>query len=698
MALATSRPGKPPAFFATWTTYLNAWKGSRDTTFCRAITAIYDPVVKDELETINRNEVSQTTASTSETDRNELKAGYDADKKRLRTRDGFPWITPILGSGCLSLSESSAAPDVEEVPKVLAALADSWGHLPEGTSAASAIEQVALSLVGTKLGAAAADRASRAEPTPETIADPMHEIAARALLCARLLTRLYFEAGAAAGGGAVNNIDTITFPTALDGDLPRGAEIQDFVVDPLKDQLQRLAAAVKARGDQDAFTADFAEAVHRDLTSVRQQVTVRSTDAILMGEIAWYFMTKGTAQYPGWSDLLTQLTLASDSAERSHRWPHLNDLSEARSRLHDEILQTTITSWATRVEAGSPAEAEASRGNGEQERQSRSGRDDLYDAVAELLIAQASRHSDSVTEGLDQWPPAVAFVTSFDLELEMALMKARSPFRLVVPFYARDTNDIEASAKAFVWLETVIEAVPPQQQLAPEDLYRLRVTRHWRLLTTHPDATTDDFTMPIVVRVAGSPLIKVAGIDELAEDEQLHGGTEESTAEWIQSLKESIGGEPMTLGGTVLLDEYTALHQWAAELATPPLLQDTHVRLGLQNRLFKGGNDTDARFWLVLGVQLSDESVRHRTAAVVSTADLRSTVNGPKRKTERAGLVVNRRTSPNERDVFLWQGLDVVAANYEEVVPALRHMAKHTADPTKRRFVGEPCAIDGGPE
>ena len=206
--------------------------------------------------------------------------------------------------------------------------------------------------------------------------------------------------------------------------------------------------------------------------------------------------------------------------------------------------------------------------------------------------------------------------------------------------------------------------------------------------------------MPIVVRVAGSPLIKVDGIDTLAPDEQPYAAKKQANHGWTEALRTSLGGPAMTLAGTVLLDEYTALHQWAAELAQPPNVDKDNQdeRLGLPVRLFKGGHDTDARFWFVLGVQLSDEAVRQRTAAVVSTADLRSHVTKEPRDTLRAGVVVNRRTTPNERDVFLWQGLDVVAATYEQVLPALRHMAQHTGNPNLRRLMGEGCDVHGGPE
>ncbi|WP_156354340.1 hypothetical protein [Gordonia sp. HS-NH1] len=693
MALTTSRPDDPPAFFPSWAEYIKRWRGGTDETFCRAIAAIYDPVVRAGFDSLTQKITKVSTVDASEAERDELRAGFVADREKAKTRLGFPWITPVLGSGCLSLAETSAAPTIEAVPTLLAGVSREWGYLPDGTAVPDAVERFALSLVDSKLGRAAADRAAKFDSEIEVAETETTEIAARAILCARLLTRLYFEAGTLTEGAVTNYNGTLEFSTELLGPTPCGAELADLLVVPLSQQLRILQKEIGSRDEELAFVADFAAAVLKDLSGAEGKASVTGSDAILMAEVAWHFMTEGTSQYPGWSDLLTQLTLASESAERSHRWPHLDNLSAARERLHAQIIQTTIDSWASRVGSVRPC----GTGTPTSGVDAPSVRDDLYDAVAELLIAQAKLHSQTASERVDQLPPAVAFVTSFDLELEMALMAARVPFRLVVPFYVGPSDT--PNARAFVWLQTIISVPSAKDQLTHEDLYRLRVTRDWVLLTSQPDPNLDDFSMPIVVRVAGSPLIKVDAIDDLDDDEKPFASKAGTTASWVMSLKESLGGPAMTLAGTVLLDEYTALHQWAAELAQPPIIDNEKhdERLGLPERLFKGGTDDDARFWFVLGVQLSDEAVRQRTAAVVGTADLRSHVSRGPRSTLRAGVVVNRRTTPNERDVFLWQGLDVVAATYDRVVPAIRHMAAHTSTPKLRRLKGGVCEMEGGP-
>ncbi|KQZ88508.1 hypothetical protein ASD62_03420 [Phycicoccus sp. Root563] len=696
MALSTSRRNDPPAFFPSWDDYLKRWKGTADPTFCAAITDIYAKAVQDAIRELDAEIAKVQGRPRDDPDRDELLRGYEKDRDQIRARLAFPWITPVLGSGCLGLSEAGSSAAVEAIPRLLADQARAWGRLPEGRSAAEVVETFGLSLVRSRLGPMASDRdsAEASSRTAQLDALAQHDVrlAARATLCAHLLTRLYFEVGTLADGAIARSEEPLTFSSDLVGPTPRGAELVDLLVVPLKAQLTLLRSETKGRHEQLAFVADFAQAVLKDLDADEPSVT--RSDATLMSEIAWHFMTQGTSQYPGWSDLLTQLILASESAVRSHRWPHLDNLSAARARLHAQFIQTTVDSWSSRVRNAPSSSTKGSRGA---TGVSPSARDGLYDAVAELLIAQAARHASSTDrEGREQFPPAVAFVTSFDLELEMALLAARTPFRLVVPFYVGTASE----AKAFVWLQTTIAALPPRTKLTLNHLFALRVTRGWSLLTSHPDATKDDFTLPIVVRVAGSPLIKVEGFDDLDEQEEKYATRAGSDTAWVGDLVGSLGGLPgRTLAGTVLLDEYTALHQWAAELAQPPHIDPAkgEERLGLPARLFKGGMATDARFWFALGVQLSDEAVRHRTAAVVGTADLRSHVNDAQRTTERAGVVVNRRTTPNEREVFLWQGLDVVAATYERVVPALRHMAAHTANPDLRRLPGErSCTIEGG--
>jgi hypothetical protein len=119
-------------------------------------------------------------------------------------------------------------------------------------------------------------------------------------------------------------------------------------------------------------------------------------------------------------------------------------------------------------------------------------------------------------------------------------------------------------------------------------------------------------------------------------------------------------------------------------------------RLGLPERFVTGVNEeTDSRFWFLLGVQLNDDGVRHRSAALVGAAALRGGVTSKARtlRPRRTGVMVNRRSTPDQREVFIWQGLDVVAATYNEVLPALVHIAEHADKPDLRRVTGTGCPL-----
>lgn len=694
MALSLTRPDDPARFFESWPEYLRSWTGTgaQDVTFCRALMGNYEPLMNPHWNRL----LAEIEANTSRVDRDpDLDSALEdaeTDLKGVTQRVGFPWVTPVLGSGCLSAAEGPEAESIELVPAQLGALARSWGLLPDGSPVSDVLQRFADNLLAAKdiplVSSGVGLRTVEAVPVID------RTVAARTVLCAYLLSRLYFEVGAMATALVGPTTYPLEFDTALDGPTPRGAEIDALLREPLLQQLRELKDAIQARPITDLrFVAKFAEAIRIDLTA--DPPRVRGSDARLMTEIAWHFLAEGTSQYPGWSDLLVLLNFEFNSTDRRHRWPHLTDLASARAALAKELRDTTELSWQSRLPpaSGGPFAAVAV-----------SHRDQLYDAVARLLIAQAklsvadadttvgsapgsvSRRSDVAdtlarsSHHADAYPPAVAFVTSFDLELEMALLALRSPFRLVMPFYVRRSGS--NTAIGYVWLQTLVAPPPVESGLTAGQLTMLYRPTEWSLLSTHPMRKDEWPGVPAVVRLAGSPLVD---------------GPDLATAQgaWADRLREQLGPKAR-LVGTVLLDEHTALQQWAADLGMPRVPNGTRDRLGLPERFVTGVNEeTDARFWFLLGVQLNDDGVRHRSAALVGAADLRGGVTSKPRtlRPRRMGVMVNRRSTPDQREVFIWQGLDVVAATYDDVLPALIHIAEHAEQPDLRRVTGTACAL-----
>jgi hypothetical protein len=669
MPLFVTRPPSPPKVFESWDAYLcsDFWGGG-DNTFCRALAVNSEDVRLQRLAQIHAKIEEHRSAN-----RDRAAETLAAQKSRLTELAGFPWVTPVLGSGCQNAAKGPEARAIALIPAQLAAAVSADGLLPDGTPRRDAVLRFSASLLKSRL-------ASDCPPAPDADVsegcEPVDRIAAaHALLCAYLLSRLQFQVGALLEKPIEEPFTPVPFYVDLDGPTPGGAELYDTLIVPLRAELAALEAAVAQhpRSDGD-FVAQFADLVRADLAANPPQV--RGSDASLMTELAWHFMTEGTTQYPGWSDLLVLLGIAFNSTDRRLRWPYLTDLEQARARLAEELHDTTKLSWQSRLGLNPAAP---------------SPRDQLYDTVAQLLAAQASLGSPKTAHYSNAVPTAVAFVTSFDVELEMALLAARTPFRLVLPFYTRAAG--ASSPTGYVWLQTLVEP-PASAALAEGDLDLVFRPGAWSMLSTRPSLDYEMAGVPAVVRLAGCPLVQGPDLRTVA-------------GAWVETLKAQLNagpgrqpqGEGMIIAGTVMLDEHTALHQWAADLAAPPDAKSPRDRLGLPERFVRGTEDGNVtRFWCLLGVQLGDDAVRQRVAAVVGAADLRGGDSDVTRsRPRRAGVVVNRRSTPDQRDIFLWQGLDVVAADYEDVVPALRHAAKHAADLETRRRVSDPCPISGHP-
>jgi hypothetical protein len=674
MALTVSRPPAPPRFFETWDAYLASWGGG-EVSFCRAIvennSATYSRIVTEQDEQLAKLKKDHCDSPDLELALLE----HNKNSETTIARAAFPWITPVIGSGCLGVSEGPDAVALEGVPDELAAAADSWGVLPDGSVVSAVVRSFAAGLIKAKLG-----EAPRPAPTevPTDGARVDRQLACLLTLCASLLSRLYFETCALAGVTLLPP----SAPVALgQKGVPLSSiagQVVEDVIAPLEGYLGELVRlAENATADDLRFVSTFGHQVLADLR--QEQPRVRGTDVRLMAEIAWHFLAAGTAHYPGWSDLLVLLGFGFNSPDRQAHRPHLVDLEAARVRLAHELEATTNASWRMRCasRAGELGEGPIAR-------------EALYDSIADLLLAQA--HLSKETKGKQTaFPPAVAFVTSFDLELEMALLNRRQPFRMVVPFYVR-RSDGSSGASGFVWLYT--DVIPGPASPQPDDLAALFKPQEWALLVSHPTEAPTLHDLPSIVHLAGCPLI--SGPDLL-----------EATGAWADRLRARLGekaGESLTrkvrVAGTVLLDEHTALQQWAAEFGSPGDTPDPSHRLGLPERFVRGmPTKGDARFWFLLGVQLHDDAVRQRAAALIAAADLREGLSPTSSEAlhRRAGVVINRRSVASEREVFMWQGLDVVETSYQTATGALAHAALHVLHPEQRRVNGQPCKI-GAPQ
>jgi hypothetical protein len=644
-------------FFPTWQAFA-AERGFDTDYLCLLLDRNVEPL-RDEIVKFTEKQEAWAT-----------ERGQDTDPEQLRwleQRWAFPWLTPVLGSGCLNASDEPGASVLIGRPAQLAGIAGVWPALPDGELPSQIVRNFCEALVESKLGRSC---------TPNATNDPQHEgpdltQAGLAALCAALASLVYHRAAAlrdAPPPGAAE-------PVAIDLDTPAGNCLRNDVVQPLRSHLAAFDDALEGLAGRD-FVRSVIRRISSDLDG--RHPVIRRVDASLLSEIAWHLLTMGTTHYAGWGELLLDVSLASGHADPDMRMPRIveQDSPNLRSWLLAGLQSTTKQSWKSRVGDGGPDGGPTVR-------------DRFYDTIADLLLAEASLDMEYLDKQLaGEWfPPGVAFVTSFDLELEMALLHCQEKFAMVVPFEViQGRTDPKAD---LIWLYRVVE---PD---GASDWTTLRSGEGWSILedTTFFDDFSDDAGIPIVVRLTGCPLINAP--ESLGADIG-------QTRGWMR---------PYRFQSAVIVDEYAGLHHiWAdlraafpsggfeglglpaellgrreprhagaaptaeeqAEEDLPPHAEAELARDTGDNVPARPDN-LDTRFWLLLGTQITDDAIRHRLASLLGRAG-RPREQG---SDVRSGVAVVLKSEPQHRDVLHWLGLDVVADRATSVEGAIRHYADH---------------------
>jgi hypothetical protein len=543
-----------------------------------------------------------------------------------------PWLSFVLGSGCLVLSDVASSGDFTLAPlhKAFDAFDDDYPRLALGGLASEYFERM---LVDREVQ----DSASLASHDPKTAKD--WDYTALVILAAALATKIYATALAMYPHILTSSYREIVEFDSADEDWH---EKKLGLVDPFIDVLSRISAAGKdGVGDRHVLTK-LSDQLQQPLMAPRGSL-LRANVELLTG-FAWYFITLGTVTYPGWSELLliealqTSMVTIGDAPAR----PHLRDLTnETFSSLALESVSRR--SWGTRSESGGIT-----------------SRDAFYDSVAEVLRQQSEMYGGAA--GIGARPPMpVAYITSFDVELEMALWSAGSPFVVVLPVLAISDDERSANSASVHWLWTRITPDLKLDHAAQLDALRGGTVEHEWLPADQANWGQSSGRYrgePVVVRLAGSPLMAVPPRQAvgISADQSLH--------------------------HALLLDEYSAWHQAVLELS--------QLR-GLAKAFTRATSDVP-RFWMFLGTQLSDSAIRirlltHEFAAL--GADNRPEVlprsgsDGSEGKATqesdsaadpssvRAGVVVNRWSRASDRDLFHWHRLDVIQASHRELQPLL---------------------------
>ncbi len=346
----------------------------------------------------------------------------------LYKRSGYPWITLVLGSGCLEAGHDISGTRIRDVPAIVQRLLADADPLPDGTNAAKLAGAFAASLIADRLGLPASRgsgedgeaAAEEGDPRPQAgdSFDTTTDLkTAKLLLCAALLTRLYHLASAAAPDAlSRTGHDRVSLPIGRAG----SAELETDALQPVLVLLEELISSAEENGHDsgDAVLHQALTTIDSSLSPRGHQPSLRVGDIQLLTELCWYSLTQGTSVYPGWNDLLLHLSTRSSPA-LFDRWlprPAFDDIDAACQFVEQRYAATTRLSW-TQLEDDDQTDRER-----------------FYATVAAVLRQQAALREGFLQSSPLQPPIASAFVTSFDLELEMAMWRSSTePFVVAVP-------------------------------------------------------------------------------------------------------------------------------------------------------------------------------------------------------------------------------------------------------------------------
>jgi hypothetical protein len=598
-----------------------------------------------------------TEADTSEGDSNE---GYTA---------ALPWLTPVLGSGCVSAPDPGQLAALRALPDQLAQSFTGM-VLPDGTKTEDVLRTFATSLLSDRIPkfrrrgvvAPAPDsvaRDIRQPPPPENVA-----VIGHCVLAAALLTTAWHEMVAISGVAARQRELLVLPPT----DHLRWAVI---AVSQLPSALASLDLVVNEENTRPSPVLATSLAALRGLHDKLEHLLdgdgsrLSGHDISGLVEIAWLLMIEPGGLYPGWRDLMSAAMFASNTDPSTG----LLDLSHPRPALRNLLDATTHAVPITSLEVAT-THSWRDRGNG-------SPREAFYSGIAEVLAVQRSSGGSSD-------PIPAAFITSMDLELEMALVQRGERFTVVVPYYFLYRGQRETNFRAmFFWIAATID--PPAGAADWEHFDLRQASIPWRVVTGDLVRRTNGV---VVVRLVGSPLMPAAHADsqahnpvngkpfagrkllaELAELAATHTGSgldtfEKSYPEW-------------DLTPAFLLDEYSGLHQMAVA-----------VQGGLPRNLMAFSRTAAFRYWLAVGVQIDDPLIRMVLASQVDTSGDGSNV-------QHQGVMVNLNITPGEVDLLSWQGFDAVQSPFHPLTGDLVHYADHLRlDKPPESFVsGKACGV-----
>jgi hypothetical protein len=662
----------------------------------------------------------------------ELRATTPSDP--IQWKD-FAWLTLVIGSGCVQLTDSSK----EKLRGLKSAINLRVDQLLQ------AEKEQRIQAIGTDEGenidgamiaarfadTLVQDRVQPGESSSSTADEgaDFSDLTARLILLSALLTNFYFNTKAASSQPLgrpttdLDDLDEAVLPTAADaGFIGVNSRMTQLLAKQCQWHCQE-ARNVLEPSESAIVTPEVREAICGLLKDVEEGLggggklgappRLKRMNLRLVTEVSWYFVMREVGDYSGWSEMLFSLMLKKVTARISNTRPHLSFLRHLSEMVEGLMLDASRKSWTVSRDEETTQDffGAAARTLWQQS-----------SVIQEVATQRPTQNANQPADGVP--PPATAFVTGFDLELEMALWRNAekgSSFFVVVPVHVFQGRDDDMAQPC--WIRG--EVVKASDGASFDDL---RSPENWELLTANTSGS-ELRRGPHVVHLSGAPLITLpTDPDEMREI--------------VQSLSPNISRSDvrneLTIEHAIIADEYLAVRHAEVDLFFQFYGEKdstTRVDRSLPRLLTSSSNDriptrgANPRFWMVVGVALGDPAIRYRLvsqlnlgkatgtrdfatviapastssgngaptgvdagpsndpfALLAPAASVEATDDGAPEEGSEApedgsgrftGIIVNRRITDDEASLLYWMGFDVIRDSAASFTTDLDHYALH---------------------
>jgi hypothetical protein len=550
--------------------------------------------------------------------------GAEDEDRQQASWEHQPWLTPVVGSGPLGLPTEF----VQSAHLLPLAFLERFGPdslLENDTFRGVSADPTAwlFHFVRTMVVERMGHLTQLDFPTPfkekqqaalasqvEDVAGKLSDLTCAVVLAAAQLTRTFHEI-------SLNTCRSVSRwgseHAVMSTEHDQWHRLKSDYLDLLSAACKQAQRQIKARRQVEGDTIPY-----KAITELLRTVTTEAMDADQaevrivhlqqLTEIGWALTVQDIsgASYPGWTDLLLRLVLTDDqNIELNYKRPRWGTLEALARRVRELVEPPSMRTWLL------PEADAASRRNRE-----------FYDAVACVLWEQNIQRMANAGS-TSPVPPSVAFVTSFDYELEMALWRTAHKyakrlralggdcsFTVLLPVYATAGNS--AREGEFLWLEGRVLGAP----VRPEEpdlgqFEKMRDLQSWRAVGGHR-ASRDYHASPTIIRLSGCPLVNLPA----TPDDALIGD--------LNRLGIKSTGDDLRFEHSITIDEYLALRQTEDEWLWSRQ-QGEKARSLPQHLTDPGASEEALRYWMVMGVPFKDPAVRIRLLSVLARQSSQST-------------------------------------------------------------------------